>query len=383
MTTQQIYTILNETASQSMGATAVNVIDTASFIALGNAILNSGNNVEPFLNTLVQRIGRTVLVNRAYRSQFRNLIKGEMEFGAILQKVSVDMPEVVEDASLVLTDGQSVDQYIVNKPKVNQWLFIKDSTYSIFVTIQERWLRQAFLNESAMAGFISLVFQRVQNKLEICIENLCRAAMNNYAASVGANQTLNMVTMYNTEAGLTATDAIPAGMSAMFNDSFLRWCAGTIRELGRNMTNMSRIYNREGEERHSPVDRQNLALLSKFHTQLETVSYASAFNVDYLKLVENYTVPFWQGSGTDILDYESQSKIMVTIPQATGANKEVTLTNVIGMMFDDDALGAFRKWQSTRTTPMNARGLYANTFWHEDQMWFNAFDENFVLLTLN
>lgn len=379
MTTSQIYTILNEVSAQSMGQAAVSVVDTGSMIALGNAVLNSGNNVEPFLQTLIQRVGKTVLVNRAYRSQFRNLIKGEMQFGAILQKVSVDMPEVVEDDSLVLTDGQSVDQYIVKKPVVHQWLFVKDDTYSIYVTIQERWLRQAFLNESAMAGFISMIFMRVQNKLEICIENLCRAAMNNYAAMVGANQTIDLVTMYNKESG----EALETGMQAMFNDKFLKWCTGTIRELGRNMATMSTIYNMEAEERHSPFDRQNLALLSKFHTQLETVTYSSAFNVDYLKLVQNYTVPFWQGSGTSILDYDSQSQINVKVTGMDGTQKEVNLKNVIGMIFDDDALGAFRKWQSTRTTPMNARALYANTFWHEDQMWFNAFDENFVLLTLN
>lgn len=379
MTVEQVYTILNEVVAQAMGTNALTVVDTGSFIALGNAVLNSGTNVEPFLQTLVQRIGRTVLVNRAYRTKFRNLIKGEMEFGSILQKVSVDMPEVSEDDSLVLTDGQSVDQYIIKKPKAHQWLFVKDATYSIYVTIQERWLRQAFTNESAMAGFISMIFQRVQNKLEMCIENLCRAAMNNYAALVPAKQTINLVTMYNAESGAS----LAAGMGAMFNREFLAWVTGTIRELGRDMANMSTIYNSEGQERHSPIERQNLALLSKFHTQLETIAYVSAFNVDYLKLVENYTVPFWQASGQSPLDYETKSTIHVATETLAGEQKDVTLTNVVGMMFDDDALGAFRRWTSTRTTPMNARGLYANTFWHESQMWFNAMDENFLLLTLN
>lgn len=378
MTTQQIYTILNETAAQSMGSQAIAVVDSGSFIALGNAVLNSGRNVEPFFNTLIQRIGKTVLVNRAYRSKFRPLIKGIMEYGAIMQKVSVEMPDIRQDDSLTLVDGQSVDQYIVMKPQVHQWLFVKDSTWSIGMTVQERWLRQAFLSESAMDSFLALMFQSVQNKLEVVNENLVRSAMNNYAASVGASQTINLVTIYNSESART----IDPGITAMFDPDFMRWATGTIRELGRDLENMSTIYNRENQERHSPVDRQNLALLSKFHTQLETVAYQSAFNVDYLRLVQNYTVPFWQAQGISPLDYETKAQIQVNTSETTTA-KNVTVTNVVGMMFDDDALGGFRKWQSTNTTPMNARALYANTFWHEDQMWFNAFDENFLLLTLN
>lgn len=375
MTTKQVYTILNEVASQSLGKEAITVVDTGSFIALGNAVLSSDKNTEPFLNTLLQRIGMTVLVNRAYRSRFRPLIKGEMERGAILQKISVDMPEVSEDNSLGIQNGNPPDQYEVKKPSVHQWLFVKDVTYSIFVTIQERWLRQAFMSVSAMGSFIALVFQRVQNKLELCIENLCRAAMNNYAITCGDNQVLNLVTMYNTESGKN----LPTGMTAMFDRDFLSWCSGTIRELGRDMESISVLYNNLAQERHSPMNRQNLALLSKFHTQLETVAYASAFNVDYLRLVENYTVPFWQASGKSLLDYETKSKII----GITEEGDEVTRENVIGMMFDDDALGAFRKWQSTHTTPIHARCLHTNTFWHEDQMWFNALDENYILLTLN
>lgn len=375
MTVEQVYTILNEVASQSLGESAVTVVDTASFIALGNQVLNSQNNVEPFLNTYVQRIGKTVLVNRAYRSQLRPLIKGEMAFGAILQKASIEMPDVSEDDSLNLVDGTAPDQYIIKKPKGKQWLFCKEATWSIYITIQERWLRQAFTSASAMGSFISMIFQAVQNKLEVCIENLCRSAMNNYAGLIDNKQIINMVTIYNTESGKT----LPQGMAAMFDEGFMKWSSGLIRELGRDMGTMSTLYNKEGEERHSPMYRQNLALLSKFHTQLETVAYASAFNVDYLRLVQNYTVPFWQGSGESILDYDSKGKIVVT----NSSGDEVTRENVVGMMFDDDALGAFRKWNSTRTTPMNARTLHSNTFWHESHMWFNATDENFLLLTLN
>lgn len=384
MDTVQIYSLLNSVVSQSMGEVPVTVVDTGSFVALGNTILNSNQNTEGFINTLVQRIGLTVLVDRAYTSQFRPLVLDDMRWGAIVQKISVEMPDAVQEDAIPLVDGQSVDQYIVNKPVAHQKLFTQRSPYMMFITIQRQWLKEAFLNESAMGAFISLVFQKVRDKLELNLENLFRAAINNYAALAPDSQVVNLVTMYNAERNLTGDAALSAGPTAMFDKDFMAWVAGTIRQLGRDLETMSTIYNIDGAERHTPTEMQNLMLLSKFRTQLETVALSSAFNDDYLKIVSNYTVPFWQGSGTTVLDYEERSKINVTVRNlTTGASEEVTRTNVIGMLFDRDAMGAFRQMEETVTTPLNARGLYTNTFWHEQQLWFNATDENFILLTLN
>ena len=61
MNTTQIYQIVNDTAAQAMGSSALAVVDVQGLISLGNTVLSSSTNTEAFLNTLAQRIGRTAV----------------------------------------------------------------------------------------------------------------------------------------------------------------------------------------------------------------------------------------------------------------------------------------------------------------------------------
>ena len=63
----QIYEILNSASKQAFGESAVVVTDTSSFIALGSGVLRSEVDTENYLNTLVDRIGKTVFSVRNYQ----------------------------------------------------------------------------------------------------------------------------------------------------------------------------------------------------------------------------------------------------------------------------------------------------------------------------
>lgn len=381
METQQIYQIVNSINNQSTGKIDITVVDTASFVSLGDAVLSSNDNTEGFLNSLCQLVYRDVVEGRAYHSHMKNFIKDSMQWGAIIRKISVEMPDLVEEKAIPLTDGASVDQYEVKLPKVKQHLFVNRTPYSTFVTIQRQWLKEAFRSESDMESFISMVFLKVQNRLEMSIEGLSKAALNNYAGLVTTRQTFDLVSMYNAEAGKNLT----AGVSALHDADFMRYAVGVIKEVMNHFTTMSKLYNYDAEERHTPYANQNLTLLSKFQTQLETVALYGAFNEDYLKLSVKTIIPFWQGSGAENpLDFDSLAtiKVKVRTPNSDAvADKE--LTNVVAMLSDTEAVGAYRQMEDVLTTPINARGKYYNTFWHEQQCWFNATDENFVVFTLN
>ena len=115
MTTEQIYTVVNGAAAQALGTGAIAAVDTASFVSLGNSVLSSSVNTEAFLNTLAQRIGRTIISYREYKNKFRDMVLNDFEYGAILQKIKVAMPSAEEDESYGLTDGQQHPQHEVAK----------------------------------------------------------------------------------------------------------------------------------------------------------------------------------------------------------------------------------------------------------------------------
>lgn len=366
MDTVQIYGIVNDVAKQSMGTEAVSAIDVTGLVAMGDMVFSSTDNTENFINTLVQRIGRSIVSNRAYKNQLGVMVKDDMQWGAILQKINVKMPEVEASEAFDLTDGESVDMYKVNTPKATQKLYASRTPYVVSVTIQRHTLKEAFLSETAMGAFIASVYTKVRNALELALENLGRLAMNNYIVNAGANQVIDLVSNYN-----TATDNTVTTAQAWFDADFLRYAIGQINLHARKMKSMSTLYNTDGEQRHSPLDKQNYAVLADFQTQLETVVQYAAFNSKYVEKVATLDIPYWQGA-------EEPATVSLKDGETT-----TTIENVVGFIFDTDALGTFRREEDVLTTPVNARARYTNTFWHEMQLWFNDMSENGVIFTLN
>ena len=254
----------------------------------------------------------------------------------------------------------------------------------MFVTIQRTWLKEAFRSEAQMETFIASIFLKIQNRLELSIENLTKMSIANYIGLTKAPQKFNLVTMYNNENGLADDNAVPTGIQAMHNPDFMRWAVGIIKEVMANLNSMSTLYNYEGEERFTPYSEQHLMMLSRFKTQLETVALYGAFNEEYINVAKKEIVPHWQGSGTSPMDFSKQSTVNVNVRTPGGeATSGVVVNNVVAVLFDNEATGAYRQIEEVATTPLNAKGLYTNTFFHEQQMWFNALDENFIVFTLN
>lgn len=372
MDTNQIYSIVNDAAEQTLGESAIQAIDTASLVAMGNAILSSSTNVECFIDTLIQRIGRTIISYRPYKSQLGLLAVDDMRMGAILQKIKVQMPEAVEDVTTQLIDGQSIDQYIVSKPKATQKLFVKRTPYDFFITIQKKWLREAFTSESAMGSFLAAVYGEVENKLELSQENLARLCMANFMATISTstNRVINLVTDYNTATGESVTAA-----NAFYDEAFLRYALGRMNMISKKMKTMSVLYNDGTETRHSPEGDQRFVSIIDFQTALETQVQWAAFHEQYVKKQNGIEVPYWQAA-------QSPLDINLTI-ESDDEEESTTLTNIVAFIHDRDALGTYRKEVDVATTPLNARGMYTNQFWHMNDLYFNDISENGIIFTLN
>lgn len=368
MDTTQLYTIVNEVARETMGTDDIDVIDTASLVALGNSVLSSQSNAEAFLNTLVQRIGRTIISYRPYTSKLTLLDVGDMEFGQIMQKTKTQMPVAIEDDTYNLVDGESLDMYVVSKPEVHQKLFVKRTPLAFFKTFQTKALKEAFLSAEAMGNFVASIYGEIRNAIELAQENLGRLTMANYMANASAQQVYDLVTLYNA----ATSSSIATGETALQNESFLRYALQVIKNVAFSMEAMSTLYNDGTETRHTPAGLQRVASLVQFRTALETQVDYAAFHENYVKLASDIVVPYWQAA-------KSPFDIKVTDEQ----EEEKTLSNIVAFIHDRDALGTYRKEEEVLTTPVNARGRYYNTYYHIDNLYFNDLSENGVVFTLN
>lgn len=375
MDTNQIYSIVNAVCKETMGESALAATDTASLVAMGNAILSSSTNTECFIDTLVQRIGKTMISYRPYKSKLGLMAVSDMTMGAIVQKIKVQMPTAVEDVTTQLIDGQSIDQYIVSKPKANQKLFVKRTPYTFYITIQKKWLREAFTSESAMGSFIAAIYGEVENKLELSQENLARLCMANFMAAISssANRVVNLVSDYNTASGRS----VPTGEDALIDEAFLRYSLGRMNNIAKKMETMSVLYNDGSETRHSPQADQRFVSLVDFQTALETQVQWAAFNERYVQKKNGIEVPYWQAAKAPF-----DIDLLVEGDDPDDPDN-VTLENIVAFIHDRDALGTYRKEVEVATTPLNARGLYTNQFWHMNDLYFNDVSENGILFTLN
>ena len=365
----QIFNIVNDVTDQALGRADLKVTTEQGLISLGKTVLDSNTYADDFLNTLVKRIGKTIISYRAYQNTFNSLMKTDLEWGAVLQKIKVVMPKAEEDESYNLTNGQSIDHYKIAKPQAKQKLFITDSPYQFHITIQRVHLKEAFTSTNAMASFISAIYGEVQNAIEVALENLGRNCVCNRIAETTGDRVINLKTLYNTETGKTLQTA-----NDCFHDpDFLRFAIATIKTYSKKMRSMNSLFNEEQFDRHTPLVDQKLYVISDFETRLETVVEYAAFNEQYVKLNGFEEVAFWQALKTPY---------SVKVAKASD-NVEKTVDNVVAVLGDRDGLGLYNQEMWTQTTPMNAAGGYYNTYWHEKQLWFNDLSEQFLVFTLN
>ena len=374
MDTNQIYELVNATVAQAIGRTDVQRFDAQGLISVGDVVLSSSANTEAFLNTLAQRIGRTIYRFRDYNSKIgRDMVVSDMQWGAILQKIKVKMPDAVADPTYGLTNGESVDHYTVSKPAVTQKLFVTRTPYMFKITVQRETLREAFLSPEAMGSFIALIFGEVRNAIELALDELGRLTICGAISEVRqSTQIYRLVTMYNTEYELAGDDALTA-TTALHSDSFLRYAIGQINHISDMMQDMSTLYNDGTVPTFTNKANMRIRLLSGFKRRLETVTEYAAFHDQYTDIDGAYsTINFWQG--------EKQPSNVSAKRPSDGEN--FTEDYVVCCIHDRDAFGIYQIDETVLTTPVNAAGQYYNQFWHEKQGRFIDTSENLVIFTL-
>lgn len=370
---KQIYDIVNSVSSQAFGSTALTVVDEQGLVALGNTVLSSSTNTENFLNVLAQRIGKTIIDDRKYESMFKGLVKGKLDWGNIVQKIKFGLMTAEADESYGLTDGNSVDQYKVRKPIVKQSLFTSDTPWQIHVSIQDAHLAEAFTSAEAMGSFIQGILTAFQNSIETAVENLGRTATCNLIAELmGTSREIKLVTLYNTAKGLTDTNKLTAA-TARYNEDFLRFAVAEINKISSKFQSMTKgVYNDGTVETHTPKANQSMYVTTDFESLLETQMQYAAFHDGYVKLDKFVEVAFWQS----IKNPEA-----INVKKASSGSA-VNKTDVVGLLFDDNACGIYQALNKTIASPVNAAGLYYNLYYHARDLYFNDLSFNAVVFTL-
>ena len=373
---EQIYTLVNETAKESMGEKAITVKDVSSLIALGDSVLSSEADTENFLNTLVDRIARTVFSVRRYETDTEGMVRHPFEFGCIVQKIYVDMPEAKQNNSWEIgKDGYTPVFAPVIKPTAKQKLFKGITTWEVDVTIPDYMLRTAFLNETSMATFIDAIFTAMDNMITLALENNANLTRSSFIARklkggkpCGA---INLLHEYN-----TLTSASLTVESAMMNAEFLAWASRAINLWVKRMSKMSVLFNEEGYKRHTPKDKIVVNLLQDFTSACDTILGANTFHDELVKLPMYDSVAYWQGAG-ESFDFDDTSAINIKIDESN----TITKKGIIGIVYDYEAMGVTLN-ERRSTSERNNHDEYTNYYNKANIGYFNDMSENGIVFYL-
>lgn len=338
---KQIYDVVNVVASMVLGKKAITVVDTTSFVSLGDQ-LESLDKRDMFNKTLNDVIGRTVISSRNFVfSDADGMVMDGFTYGTILRKLYVDVPDATEnEAYKIGEEGYEAKYAPIYKPTIKQYMFAKTGTFSLGVSVPDDLYDSAFHNESEMAILISAIQVALNNKYSLALQNLKRLCRATYMGNViyrGGVNAVDLLTQYNTANSTTLTPD-----TALKSVEFLTWASMTIEQYTKRMADPTTIYNSAGNMHQTPKDLQVLTLLENFTSAVKFNLRSNIYHEELVSLPRYNEVNFWQGTGLNYT-FEDTSKIAIKVSEmgsdGTVTTKDFTQSYVIGILYDIEAMG--------------------------------------------
>lgn len=392
----QLSTVLTAITNQATGVNNIAPVDTSSFVSVAQMALKTG--YDPLTTAISQVLSKTIFSVRPYTRKFKGLNVSNQRYGNHVRKLlTIDKP-FEDDDRLKLVDGKSIDQYKVNKPKVLQTNFYGSNQYQKSVTIYKDQLDCAFSSPDEFASFISMIMQNASDMIEQAHEETARATINNlisgiysaeaegssvFAKANGGKRAINLLKLYNQMNG-SSLKVVDVFKTVNF-ESFVKFAFSTINTIADLMTDRNTLFSSQLTNytiiRHTPKDRMKFYLYTDLVNKINSEVYSTVFNPDFLKLVDFERVNFWQ-SALDPSTINNKPVMLKKDGTLSSGVEVVTISNVFGVLFDEEAAGYTTVNEWSQPSPFNASGGYYNQFWHFTDRYWNDFTENAVIFYL-
>lgn len=388
----------------------VTTVTSSNFVSVGESILRSGT--ENTLNTLSLILGRTFMAVRPYKAKL--MIMNSLNSGLYanrMRKISFYSRPAQEsgafNTNLNTNHAMGYDNgsnggaslptmWEQNAPVPMEFNFGGRSVWDDSTTVYEDQLQVAFRSPEDFAAFVNGIMVEKGNDIESQKEAFNRITLLNYMAGIYDLNAVNgaaidMTAAYNTDRALSPAVTTTQILSTpAILDDFVRFFVETVKVLSDQLTHRSIKYHWSPTKtisgvnyellRHTPKDRQKLIMYKPFWIKAEATVMPSIFNPEYLK-VENFEgVDYWQNENVPMAIDVTPAIPDTSDPTQQIAGSNVALANVLGVLYDEDALMVDYQLDSAYSTPIEARKRYRNMWWHFAKNAINDFTENGILL---
>lgn len=392
------YAVMNALVHQATGQTTLAVVDHQSFIDAGTTALATGT--ENVLNAIARTIKEIVIASRPYKGKFGLIAATEDEFNTRLGKISfyADDNEASgafnTDLYTNLADGQgdgdgAGSQWDIKLPKVVETFFLSEAVWDKHYTYPIAQLQSAFNDEATFIKFMNGYMTEVQNDIESTLEARNRALVADRIAGVysqvtalaptlGSECAVDMRAYFNTKMGTNYTRS--QILQSHLTELLELWVAKIKIDSDRLEERGIAFHdpmtdNGRNVLRHTPKANQKMFYYSELFTEAEARVLPEIFNPQYLKAENGEAVTYWQSNQDG---YREQIDCIPALPNGA-VSTEVVLDYVLGIIFDNDAIRSCNQFTGAYATPVNARHLYTNTWYHYKFGSISDYTENSII----
>lgn len=393
LTPRDAHAIMNLLLKQATGDTSLTVVDASTFASAGELILATG--MENVFNSLNIVLNRLIVASRPYDAKMRIVgVKEVGEYSNRARKISFYSKYALPDGShntqlfTNLADGYTSGDNGGSSTK-SQWEqhqamplemnFGGSDVWQHGITQYEDQVKIAFRNAEEFTRFVAGYMQEHKNDIAQEQEGFYRMTLLNrmgmaYDMSAYNNgAAIDLVAGFNARFGTTYTGT---QLRQTYYKEFMAYFVATVRQISDFMEERDIAYHWDVPKtvggdtyhilRHTPKDRQKLALYAPFFNEAKALVFPEIFNPQYLS-IDNYEgVTFWQAK-SNRMGINITPAIIEADPTDPDYGKQkagsaVSIDYVVGCLFDEDAVLAEMQMKRADTTPLEARKHYRNTW---------------------
>lgn len=361
MKLEQIATLLNNTLVPNyLGEGTTISADLSNVVELGTAIADlDGEEVKNFAGDFIVGVARNVMDTRQYKRETYGLMNDAREYGGVIQRVKAKLLDASDSPIWTLESGQDYFDGKYYGIETDVKIYSKDTAFQVKNSIPTEMYKQYFTSADGVREFVAMIESTVDNTITLELNSLAKTTLQQLISTIDADRSISLLTMYNTEAGLSGGDALTAD-DALFNAPFLRWAAEMIIRLRDLTQDYNAKYNDGTVPTFTPAEDLRVTLLSQFARAIEFNMEADTFHNDLVSIGEYNTINFWQNASDDLLP---NLGVTAEVKTHVGEGDPVVVSNVVGLIYDRYTAGLTARLDKI-TAQYIANGDYTTYFHH-------------------
>lgn len=395
------YAVINAMADEMLGSNAtITATDISSFVSVGETLLATGT--ENVINTLSLVASRSLVAIRPYQAKFRivNALDSGM-YSNRIRKISYYAKNALPTgASNTQLYGENLFQGADNgvhfdsstppvqmsvesmwkqeQPIALELWFGGSTEWQYAYTIYENALKSAFRSPEEWTQFLNGFLVSCANDIEQEKEAFSRLAVLNMIGGVADLTTdmpgsfVNLTTEFNTVFNISPAYTTQELLTTHFRE-FLEFFIERVKTDSDMLENRSILYHWSPAKtvngvsyvlpRQTKKADQRMMMISRFWNAAEARVLPEIFNDRYLKLENFEKVDFWQNVNDAYAVSITPAIPDVNNPTAQTSGAAVSLSTVLGVLFDRDACYIDFHLEDVASSPLEARKHY-RTVWN-------------------